>query len=249
MAGLLPAVLTLFIRAFVKEPVLWQKAREKARADAASGGPADSAIATFTSIFKGDMLRRTVVGVLITLAMLVGSWAALTLLPSWVSQLAPKGTPAAAAWNVSYAFILLNAGAVLGYLTLIFVNDKLGRRVSYFIFCAGALASILYTFRDSTTYAELQVLLPVLGFFIIGGFGTFVAYLPELYPTRVRATGQGFCYNASRMMTAPGPLIAGTLVGTFGSIPQACSAVAWFLVVGLVVIWFGPETSGKELQE
>jgi MFS family permease len=246
-AGILPAIVTLFIRAFVPEPELWRTARAKAKADAVDGGPADTAGATFALIFKPGLLGRTIVGALVTLAMLVGSWAALTLLPGWINQLQPPINPATASWNVSYCFILLNIGAVFGYLVLMVVNDRLGRRLSYFIFCAGSLASILYTFRASTTYADLQIMLPVLGFFIIGGFGTFASYLPELYPTRVRATGQGFCYNVSRMMTAPGPLIAGTLVGTFGSIPRACSAVALFMIVGLIVIWFGPETSGKPL--
>ena len=240
-AGIVPAVATLFIRSFVPEPERWKAAR------AASGN--QSAGATFAAIFAPDIRRNTIVGVTIALAMMVGSWAAMTLLPSWIVQLSGPMNPAQAAWTISWSFMLMNFGAVAGYLTLIFVADILGRRLSYFIFCVGSLASILYTFQPGTTLAQLQTMLPVLGYFIIGGFGTFAAYLPELFPTRIRATGQGFCYNMSRLLTAPGPLIVGALVGTFGSIPHASSAVAMFLVVGMVAIWFGPETAGTQLRD
>ena len=240
-AGIIPAIATLFIRRFVPEPERWQQVRAKAVNEPAAS--------TFAAIFAPDIRRNTFVGVTIALAMMVGSWAALTLLPGWISQLLGPSNAKLAAWTISWSFILLNIGAVAGYVTLIFVADIVGRRRCYFIFCVGSLASILYTFQPGTTLEQLQTMLPVLGYFIVGGFGTFAAYLPELFPTRIRGTGQGFCYNMSRMLTAPGPLIAGTLVGTFGSIPQAASAVALFLVVGMVVIWFGPETAGQPLRD
>jgi len=248
-AGLVPAIVTLFIRAFVPESERWTQVRAREKIDAAANGVASNAFATFAEIFRPGLRRNTIVGVLIAIAMMVGSWAPLTLLPTWINQLQPPASPAAAVWNVSYAFILMNIGSVLGYVLLMLVNDRWGRRVSYFAFCAGGLITLLYTFRAGTTYADLQLMLPVLGFFLFGGFGTFACYFPELYPTRVRATGQGFCYNASRMLTAPGPFLAGTLVGTFGSIPAACSAVGLTLIVGLIAIWFGPETAGKPLQD
>ena len=72
--------------------------------------------------------------------------------------------------------------------------------------------------------------MPVYGYFVIGGFGTFAAYLPELFPTRVRATGQGFCWNFARSITALGPLIAGSLIGVMGSIPSAAAVTCWLFV-------------------
>ncbi len=242
MAGIVPAVATVFIRAFVPEPKRWIAAREITKDE--------SAVETFTAIFARDHIRNTIVGVTIAFAMMAGSWAALTLLPGWINQLLGPSTPAVAAWTISWSFMLMNFGAVAGYIVLVFFADAIGRRLSYFIFCAGGLASILYTFRDGTTLAQLQTMLPVMGFFILGGFGNFAAYLPELFPTRIRATGQGFCYNMSRLLTSPGPLIVGTLVGTFGgSIPRASSMVALTLLIGMVAIWFGPETAGKPLRD
>ncbi len=242
MAGIVPAVATLFIRAFVPEPERWIAARVTTKGE--------SAVATFTAIFTRDHIRNTIVGVTIAFAMTVGSWAALTLLPAWISQLLGPSTPAIATWTISWSFILMNFGAVAGYGVLILFADRIGRRLSYFIFCTGSLISIVYTFRDGTTLPQLQIMLPVLGFFILGGFGNFAAYLPELFPTRIRATGQGFCYNMSRLLTSPGPLIVGSLVGTFGgSIPRASSMVGLTLLLGMVAIWFGPETAGKPLRD
>jgi len=105
------------------------------------------------------------------------------------------------------------------------------------------------TFQNGSTVGRLQMFAPIYGFITVGGFGTFAIYLPELFPTRVRVTGQGFSYNMSRMLTAPWPYVAGVLVGTFGSIPSAVCAVASLLVVGMIAIWFGPETKGTPLTD
>ena len=159
------------------------------------------------------------------------------------------GTPLVGVKTISYAFMLMMVGAVLGYGSLIFLTDGIGRRGSYFLFGLGSLLSSLYLFLMIKTLDDLMWFMPVYGYFIIGGFGTFAAYLPELFPTRVRATGQGFCWNAARCLTAIGPLIGGVLVGTFGSFPAAAASTAIFYAIGLIAIWFGPETWRKPLTD
>jgi hypothetical protein len=96
---------------------------------------------------------------------------------------------------------------------------------------------------------ELLLFVPVYGFFTQGGIGFFAAYLPELFPTSVRATGQGFCWNMARAVASLGPLVSGTLVGALGSVPAAGRLIACIYVVGIVAIWFGPETKGQPLQD
>ncbi len=167
-------------------------------------------------------------------------------LPDIGQMLGPAGVPRQAA-TVGWFFVLMNAGTLLGFLALMPLVDRIGRRWSYFLFCTGLLATILYVFQPQTTLPQLARLLPVIGFFFGGSFGTLAVYLPELFPTEIRASGQGFCYNMSRLLTAPGPVIAGLLVGAFGSIPSACAAVALVLVGGAAVIWFGAETKGRPL--
>ena len=244
-AGALPAVVALGIRWFVPEPERWVRVRQDAEVASIS------AMQTFAMIFSPQLRRRTIVGVLVSAAMMIGSWGGLALLPSWIQQLvrASGGTPLVGVQTISYAFMLMMVGAVLGYASLIFLTDGIGRRGSYFLFCLGSLISSLYLFMYIKNLSTLMWFMPVYGYFIIGGFGTFAAYLPELFPTRVRASGQGFCWNFARCVTAVGPLIGGVLVGTFGSFPAAAASTAAFYAIGLVAIWFGPETRGVPLAD
>ena len=84
---------------------------------------------------------------------------------------------------------------------------------------------------------------------VLGGFGTFAVYLPELFCTRNRATGQGFCWNAARILTAAGPVATGAIVNALGSAPAAGAMMTAIYIVGFVAIWFGPETKGALLQD
>jgi len=244
-AGAAPAILTILVRRFIKEPEPWTRIKQVA----AQEGTSESGVTTFLAIFKNGLLKRTVVGVLVASAAMIGSWGGLTLLPSWIHQLSVNVDSVTINHTVSYAFMLMMVGATIGYLTLMYLADVLGRRWCYFIFWSGALASSLYLFLYVHEVSAILRFAPLYGYFVIGGFGTFAAYLPELFPTRVRATGQGFCWNMARVFTGFGPLLAGVLLHQFGSFSNAAAAVSLFMVVGLVAIWFGPETKGMQLPD
>ncbi len=239
--GALPAIVALGVRRFVPEPERWLQVRSETLSQ--------SPTQTFLGIFKQGLGRRTFVGVVISSSMMLGCWGGLTLLPSWINQMLGPQAATQGVAMVSYAFMLMMAGAILGYLSLIWTTEALGRRISYFIFMLGSLISSLYLFEQVKTVEAVLWFMPVYGYFVIGGFGTFAAYLPELFPTRVRATGQGFCWNFARCITALGPLIAGSLIGVMGSIPAAAAVTCWLFVPGLFVIWMGPETRGKPLED
>ncbi len=241
--GVAPALLTLAIRRYVPEPERWTRVRD----DQIATGTRGSAAATFGAIFAPEFRRRTLVGVLIASTMMIGAWGASTLIPTWVVQMVGPGQRLLAIHVTSTCFMLSNVGAVLGYLTLIWLTDAAGRRWSYFLIVIGCACVNLAMFTQVHTLATLQWFMIPFGFFTVGGFGTFAAYLPELFPTRIRATGQGFCWNMARAFTALGPFISGALVSEFGSIPSAGMTVAWIYVIGMVAIWFGPETRGMPL--
>ena len=90
---------------------------------------------------------------------------------------------------------------------------------------------------------------------VVGGFtatfyGWLPLYLPELFPTRVRATGQGLSFNAGRILAAAGALQMGGLMQTFdGSYAKAGAIITLVYVVGMIIVWFAPETKGKPLPE
>ena len=244
-AGALPAVITLGVRAFVPEPKRWVRVRHDPAVAKMTAGQ------TFSTLFSPELRRNTIVGVLVSSGMMIGCWGGLTLLPSWIQQLvrASGGGAAAGTQAVSQAFMLMMVGAALGYLTLVFLCDAIGRRWSYFLFVLASLLVSIWVFTEVTDLTTLTWWMPLFGYFVIGGFGTFAAYLPELFPTRVRASGQGFCWNVARSATAIGPLAGGLLVATFGSFPSAALSTAVFYVVGMVAIWFGPETKGVPLRD
>ena len=151
--------------------------------------------------------------------------------------------------RVSYAIMALNAGALFGYLSFGPLADRFGRRPIFALMCAGSLIMLPVTFLTPREYAHVLLLLPVLGFFNNGIFSGFPIYLPELYPTRLRATGAGFCFNAGRVFASVGPFLTGWLTAAMGSVGHAVSVVGLIYVVGLLVLPFAPETRGRPLPE
>jgi MFS family permease len=246
-AGAAPALITLFVRLFVREPQRWIAVRDQCLR-AAQAGAADSAFAIFLGLFAPGIRRRTVVGLLVAASMMIGAFGGATLLPIWVRGLV-GADPGRAVTVTSQCFMLINVGAVLGYLALMWLNDAIGRRWSYFLMALGCAGANLFMFTQIGTVGGLLRFAPIYGFFVVGGFGTFAVYLPELFPTRIRATGQGFCWNAARVLTAAGPVATGAIVSAFGSAPAAGAMVTAIYLVGLLAIWFGPETKGVPLQD
>jgi MFS family permease len=246
-AGAAPALVTLLIRFFVREPARWIAVRDRSR-DLARTGVADHAISTLIDCFGPGIRRRTIVGLLVAVSMMLGAFSGATLLPIWIRDLAASDARLAVSVT-SRCFMLINVGAVLGYVALIWLNEAIGRRRSYFIMALGSAAASLFMFTRIETGDWLLWFAPIYGFFVVGGFGTLAVYLPELFPTRIRATGQGFCWNAARVLTAAGPVAAGGIVGASSSAHAAGAIAAAVYLIGIVAIWFGPETRGIPLQD
>ena len=113
--------------------------------------------------------------------------------------------------------------------------------------CFGSLILLPATYFVPHSYAEVLLLLPVLGFFNNGIFSGFPIYLPELYPTRLRATGSGFCFNAGRILASAAPFITGWLVTVLGSFNNAASAIALIYVLGFGHTSIRNQTTGETL--
>ena len=151
--------------------------------------------------------------------------------------------------SVGYAIMALNAGALVGYLSFGPLADRFGRRAAFALMCTGSLVMLPVTFLTPRTYEHVLLLLPLLGFFNNGIFSGFPIYLPELFPTRIRATGAGFCFNAGRVLASMGPFLTGFLVVALGSFGRAASTIALIYLLGLLILPFAPETRGRPLPE
>ena len=243
--GIVPAIIALVVRIYVKEPERWLAAKQRQR----QPGAAQSQ--KLAELFRPDLRRATLVGSGLAFVAVFGLWGATNWTPTLVHALPEfKNCPAAVTEKcVSWATILLNAGALFGYLSFGPLADRWGRRAAFALMCAGSLVMLPVTFLTPRAYSHVLILLPLLGFFNNGIFSGFPIYLPELYPTRIRATGAGFCFNVGRVLASAGPRLTGLLVGALGGFGPAVSAVALIYLVGLVILPFAPETRGKPLPE
>ena len=193
-------------------------------------------------------LGRMLLGACLGGIALLGTWGSLQWATPWANELAGKGIPQAS----SYTQIASAVGAIVGTILAALMGDWFGRRITYFVLCVASLASAAVLFRLNTEFNAMFLF----SVFIAGGctasfYGWLPLYLPELFRTSVRATGQGFSFNFGRILAAVGALQTGYLMKNVfeGSFPKACSVTSLIYVVGMVVIWFAPETRGQPLPE
>lgn len=237
--GLAPALVAMLARLKVKEPERWREAR-----------PASGGRLTLLELFRPERRRDTAVGSALAFVAVFGLWGATNWTPSLIRELLePRHLdPAQITRLASYAVMSLNAGAIIGYFAFPLLAERIGRRAAFLAMLAGSAVTLPLTFLVPHSYAHVVLILPALGFFTNGIFSGFPVYLPELFPTRMRATGAGFCFNAGRVLAASGPFLTGWLIMHLGTYARAASAVALIYVVGMAVLLFARETRGQPLE-
>jgi hypothetical protein len=191
---------------------------------------------------------------------LVGTWASLQNAPRWAGNLVEASMAdatvevrtAARARAASQTQICSAIGAIVGTIAAALVGNAIGRRITYTLLCLGSLAAALAFFQLNDTFNNIFLFSVLLaGGTTASFYGWLPLYLPELFPTNVRATGQGFSYNFGRILAAVGALQMGVLLESVFSndIAKACSTMSLVYIAGVVLIWFCPETHGKPLPE
>jgi len=235
LVGALPALLTFFIRQFVPESEKWKHAAANTRAR------------PMREIFSPQLRRVTLIATGLTAIVLIGTWGTVQWIPLWADQLTGGTQPQAKAWTG----LLAGLGAICGCLAGAWAGGRFGRRITYFGMCLGSFVSCALLFRGGLGYGPGFLALTFLvGAMTASFFGWLPLYLPELFPTRVRATAQGLAYNAGRVLAAIGALQMGALMLQFnGSYARAGAVITLIYVVGLILIWFAPETKGRTLPE
>ncbi len=234
LVGGLPALLVFLIRLFVPESEKWRASVQTAREHH-----------PLKEVFAREYLRNTLLAIVFSSVALIGTWGSVQWIPIWVDQLVGADLPTAKA----EAGMIAALGAILGCLMGPLVGGKVGRRPAYFGICCCALLFSGLLFRLDLSYgAPMKVLIFLTGGATSAFYGWFPLYLPELFPTRSRATGQGVAYNSGRIFAAIGAIAGGQLVGFFdGDYAKMGAMITLVYVVGAVLIWFAPETKGKPL--
>jgi MFS family permease len=168
-------------------------------------------------------------------------------IPVWVDKQLKPGDPTAKA----VAQFLSSVGAIVGSLVAPLIGNLLGRRPTYFLLCASSLAACGVLFRAFDTYNNTFLFTVFLvGMTTASFYGWLPLYLPELFRTRVRATGQGVSYNTGRILAAAGAMVAGQLVAFYDNSYAASGAMITLVyLAGMALIWLAPETKGKPLPE
>ena len=232
-AGVLPALLTLWIRRHVREPAVWTARR-------GSGG--------LRLLLAPGYRGRTAVAIAMSSAVMFAYWGLFTWVPSFLASPVEKGG-AGLGLVKSLAFIVpTQLGAFAGYLSFGFVSDRLGRRPAFVAFLAAAAVVVPVYGLGARSPALLLALGPLLGFAGHGYFSLFGAQLAELFPTSIRATAQGLVYNSGRAVSALAPYVIGALARTRG-IGPALALTSGFFVLGAVFVLLLPETRGRALDE
>lgn len=292
--GVLPALLTLWIRWKMQEPERWQKARERAAADKTQ------ATGRFADLFQPLNLRNTIVGVSLASIGLTTFWGChiygknallasaqteamlaenVPLTPpstesldearaagelsedEWVEQVVALRKEYFAERSAAFekhnvkademlSMVLNTIGGGLGLVLFGWFSNRLGRKGAFLFYHVLGFACALLMFQllipGDASPLVLGVFLPVFGFFTLGMHAGYAVYFPELYPTRLRGTGAGFCFNGGRILQG----IAFFGIGALALAPaEKAFYLAWLYLLGAFVVLFARETRGQELPD
>jgi len=235
IAGAAPALLALAVQLVVPESERWKAAVQR------------RAARPVREIVSSGLITKMLLGIGLASIALIGTWGSVQWLPLWADQMTGGRVPTAKAM----AQILVSAGAMGGSLAGALAAGRIGRRPAYFALCVFSLLLCAWLFRFVNEYgATFLILVTLVGAATAAFYGWLPLYLPELFPTRVRATGQGLCYNSGRILAAVGALTQGQLVAAYGgSYAKAGAMITLIYLVGLGLIWLAPETKDQPLPE
>jgi len=256
--GALPAFFVLYIRRGVNESEKWQRAVREKRWSATNVQRADGDAHvsgkrpfTLTQLFsEREALRRTLILLVLSIVTTVGWWAISSWLPTYTVSIAKaQGIPDALSWG-SRISIVYTIGAIVAYLIAGFVVDAIGRRAFLSLTFVGALVTTIITYKLTTSVEMMMVVAPINGFFTLGCAYVWMAIYPcELFTSSVRSTAISFVFNAARMIAWVFPIVAGSMIKSFGGVSQAALALGSVYLIGIVLPWFLPETRGAGMPD
>jgi MFS family permease len=233
--GVLPALLTVWVRSKVEESPVWLRTKRSR--------------SSLLDLFRPPLLRKTALATAIATVTLLGYWGLFSWLPGFLGAPKSAGGAGLTIVNTSAWVFIMQAGALAGYVSFGFLADRFGRRpvFCFYVLIAAVLTPIYGLLPKWGLGYLLPWLGPLVGFFGSGYFSLFGAMLAELYPTAVRGAGQGFTYNFGRLLCAAAPYAVGLLADSQGIGRALALNSAFFAMAGLL-IWSLPETRQTDLE-
>lgn len=251
--GTLPALLVLVIMRRLKEPEGWQRAKDQ-----------NAKLGSVSELFNAKWRPRTLVGMTLAFSGVVGLWGIGFFAPDLLSSVLDKtfraqGMPEnmiasqKTLWT-GINSLLQNFGSFFGISVFTYFTARVGRRKAFAAGFLAAMCATAFTFWKLQNFSDIFWMTPMMGFCQLSLFGGFAIYFPELFPTRLRATGTSFCYNVGRLIAAVGPFALALLTsrvyaGTDEPMRYAGITMCSVFLLGLAVLPWAPETMGKPLPE
>ncbi len=275
--GILPAFLTFWIRKNVEEPEIWRRtklepidykperkneeknkgeeSREKSVDSISKGKSFDAENqtkqlkrpkGTLKEIFRPPFLKATLVTSLMNAGTMFAWWGLFTWIPAYLGLPRAEGGMGLDVVRTSTWIVVMQVGMWFGYVSFGFICDRIGRKKTYifYLFAASLLVVIYSSVRSNIS---LLLLGPFLAFFGTGYFSGFGTITAEIFPTRIRASAQGFTYNIGRGLSALAPFTIGALARSHG-LAFAFYLTAGFFLLAALVAFALPETKGKTLE-
>ncbi len=244
LVGVLPALLVVWVLASLKESEKWQASKVHSPEDSQKRG------GLFELLGDWKWLSRALIGLALASIGLGTYWGIYAWGPELVYEVL-EGTASdeEIRRSASFAYLLMNfTGGLIGLLLFAPITMAIGRRPAFALYQVGAIIVVPLTFLGSQVYWHTLVLLPLTAFFVVGMHAGFAIYFPEMFPTRLRATGASFCFNVGRLVSAFMLMARGELRAMLG-LRWAVTAMASLFLVGLLVLLVAPETKDEELPE
>jgi MFS family permease len=250
LVGALPMLVVILIVTRLREPDSWRRSRAATRR---AGGPG---LGSYRDLLLRDprWRRHALVGAVIAAVGVTGVWGVSFYSPELLRHVLGNADAASLASHTTIMVICQDLGAFVSITGFPFLADRIGRKPAFQLACVLGLVSILIVFGFLTRPSDVIPFGLFLGFGTLALFGGFAVYLPEIFPTRLRATGIAFCYNVGRYLAAPLNLAPNFLrdplarlvpdIPTFRTAPIALAGV---YLIGMVMVALAPETRGKAL--
>jgi len=244
LIGILPALVTVWIRRRVAEPEVWRLAH--ARSAGAADTVAPTLGATIGMLARPPLRRLALAATALATVLLFAYWGLFTWMPTFLASPVSEGGAGLGIVRSSAWIVAMQVGAFLGYNLFGVIADRVGRRPAFVLFVGGAALIVPIYGLMAQRPAALFLLGPLVGFLGHGYFSLFGAMLAELFPSVIRATAQGACYNIGRAASALAPFAIGAAADRMGY-GAALALTSGFYIAGLGLIFLLPETRGRDL--